>query len=176
MLARFFSRQGEVAFYTSLIGVGATLSLALAFIMSLGCISSAQAQTTFGSITGVVTDPSGAAIPNAQITVVNQNTGLTRRQSTAVTGVYTVPDLSPGTYRVRIEGKGFTGQERQGVALDANHVVTVDVQLAVGAATAQVDVEGAVPIITTETPTTSFVKTDTQLLDTAVQVRQEIGR
>jgi hypothetical protein len=67
-----------------------------------------SAQTTFGSITGVVTDPSGAAVPSAQITVVNQDTGLTRHQTTAVTGVYTVPDLAPGTYRVRFEGKGFS--------------------------------------------------------------------
>ena len=71
------------------------------------------AQTTFGSITGVVTDPSGAAVPNAQITVVNQDTGFTRRQTTGVTGVYTVPDLVPGTYRVRCEGKGFNAQERR---------------------------------------------------------------
>jgi hypothetical protein len=135
-------------------------------------VRSASAQTTFGSITGVVTDPSGAAVPNAQITVVNQDTGFTRRQSTAVTGVYTVPDLAPGSYRVRIEGKGFNPQERQGVLLDANHVVTVDIQLAVGMATTQVDVQGTVPIITTETATTSFVKTDAQLLDSAVNVRQ----
>src|SRR5215467_12442700 len=172
MLARFFRCQGSSAAYTSFRGLAAAVSLAATFLLALGCVPSAQGQTTFGSITGVVSDPSGAAIPNTQITVVNQNTGLTRRQSTAVTGVYTVPDLSPGTYRVRIEGKGFNGQERQGVIVDANHVVTVDVQLEVGVATTQVEVEGTVPIITTETATTSFVKTDTQLLDTAVQVRQ----
>jgi len=80
--------------------------------------------------------------------------------------------LPPGTYRVRVEGKGFDAQERQGVVLNANHIVTVDVQLAVGVSTTQVQVEGTVPIITTETATTSFVKTETQLLDTAVQVRQ----
>ena len=84
----------------------------------------------------------------------------------------TVPDVVPGTYRVRIESKGFNPQEKQGVLLDANHVVTVDVQLTVGASTTQVEVQGTVPIITTETSTTSYVKTDTQLLDTAVLVRQ----
>src|SRR5205823_10384277 len=89
-----------------------------------------------------------------------------------VTGVYTVPDLVPGAYRLRVEAKGFNTQERQGVLLDANHVVTVDVKLTVGVATTQVEVQGTVPIITTETSTTSYVKTDTQLLDTAVLVRQ----
>jgi hypothetical protein len=147
-------------------------TVAAAFLWALVCFHSAPAQTTFGSITGVVTDPSGAAVPNAQITVVNQDTGFTRRQTTSVAGVYTVPDVVPGTYRVRVEGKGFNTQEKQGVVLDANHVVTVDVQLTVGVATTQVEVQGTVPIITTETATTSFVKTDTQLLDTAVMVRQ----
>src|SRR5690349_25130418 len=115
------------------------------FLWALAGLGSAFAQTTFGSITGVVTDPSGAAVPNAQITVVNQDTGFTRRQSSAVTGVYTVSDLVPGTYRVRIEGKGFNPQEKQGVVLDANHVVTVDVQLTVGAASTEVEVHGTVP-------------------------------
>src|SRR5437764_6050900 len=93
---------------------------------------SANAQTTFGSITGVVTDPTGAAVPNAQITVVNQDTGFTRRQLTGTTGVYTVPDLVPGPYRVRVEGNGFAVQETKNVLLDANHVVTVDIHLTVG--------------------------------------------
>ncbi len=73
---------------------------------------------------------------------------------------------------MRFEGSGFDPQERQGVLLDANHVVTVDIQLAVGTSTTQVDVQGTVPIITTETATTSYVKTDAQLLDSAVNVRQ----
>jgi len=152
---------------------GSSASIIVAIILCASiCVPSAVAQSIAGSITGVVTDASGAAVPNAQITVVNQDTGFTRRQSSAVTGVYTVPDLAPGTYRVRIEGKGFNAQERQGVLLDANHVVTVDVQLAVGMAATQVEVQGTVPVITTETATTSYVKTDVQLLESAVNVRQ----
>lgn len=132
----------------------------------------AAAQTTFGSITGVITDPSGAAVPSAEVTVVNQDTGFTRRRSTSNTGVFTVPDLVPGTYRVRAERNGFTPQEKQGVLLDANHVVTVDFQFTVGAATTRIEVQASVPIITTETSATSYVKTDTELQDTAVLVRQ----
>src|SRR5438445_6421913 len=113
------------------------LVIAAAFFALL-CIQSAKAQTTFGSITGVVTDASGAAVPNAKITVVNQDTGFTRRQSTAAAGVYTVSDLVPGTYRVVIEGKGFNTVEKRVIPLDANHVVTVDAQLAIGTATTQV--------------------------------------
>jgi hypothetical protein len=132
----------------------------------------ASAQTTFGSITGVVTDPSGAAVPRVQITAINQDTGLTRRQASTATGVYTVTDLPPGTYRVRFEATGFNSEEKESVLLDANHVVTVDARLVVGTATTKVEVQGSVPIITTETATTSYVKTDAQLLESAVNVRQ----
>ena len=129
----------------------------------------APAQTT--SVRLPVSSPikAGRPFPNAQITVVNQDTGFTRRQSTAATGVYTVSDLAPGTYRVPHRRQADSILRRnKAYSLDANHVVTVDVQLTIGSATTQVDVQGTVPIITTETSTTSYVKTDAQLLDTAV--------
>ena len=147
-------------------------AIALALLGTLLCFHSARAQTTFGSITGVVTDPSGAAVPDAQISVTNEQTGFTRRQSTGAGGVFTVPDLIPGSYKVRIEKNGFNAQEKPDVPLDANHVVTVDVQLTVGSTNTQVEVQGTVPVINTETATTSYVKTDTQLLDSAAMVRQ----
>jgi hypothetical protein len=134
--------------------------------------SPAGGQTTFGSITGVVTDPTGAAVPGAAITVVNQDTGFKRRELTSASGVFSAPDLLPGTYRVLAESNGFGPQERQGVALDANHVVNIDFHLTVGTTSTQIDVQGAAPVINTETSTSSFVKVDTQLLDTALLVRQ----
>src|SRR5690242_2734376 len=91
MLAAFLRQSRSSASATGFpavadIALPATRSAALlptvvaAFLCALVCFQSAPAQTTFGSITGVVTDPSGAAVPNAQITVVNQDTGFTRRQ------------------------------------------------------------------------------------------------
>ena len=142
-------------------------------LVSCLCLApAAYGQTTFGSITGVITDSSGAAVPKATVTAINEDTGFTRSDSSAVSGVFTIADLHPGTYRVRVEGKGFNLQERQGIALDANHVVNVDFQLSVGTSTTQVDVQAVAPIINSETSTTSFVKLTTQLLDTALLVRQ----
>jgi hypothetical protein len=71
-----------------------------------------------------------------------------------------------------VDGKGFSPQERQGVTLDANHTVNLDFQLSVGIASTAVEVQAHASIINTETSTTSFVKVDTQLLDTALLVRQ----
>lgn len=150
----------------------ALLAVLIGALASLHLPSPASAQTTFGSITGVVTDPSGGAVPRASVTVVNQDTGFTRSDLTSANGVFSVTDLLPGTYRVRVEGKGFSSQERQGVSLSANHVVNVDFSLSVGATATQIDVQGAPPLINTETSTTSFVKIDTQMLDTALLVRQ----
>jgi hypothetical protein len=142
------------------------------FFWLLCLAPSAPAQTTFGSITGVVIDSSGAAIPKAAVTATNADTGFSRKDFSAVSGVFNIADLLPGTYIVRVEANGFSSQERQGVALDANHVVNVDFRLSVGTAATQVDVQAAASVINTETSTTSFVKLTTQLLDTALLVRQ----
>src|SRR5437764_9033702 len=83
-------------------------------LATLSLPSPVRAQTTFGSITGVVTDPSSAAVPRAAVTVVNRDTGFTRSDVTSGSGVFSINDLLPGTYRVRVEGKGFSAQERSG--------------------------------------------------------------
>jgi hypothetical protein len=145
---------------------------ALAILFGMVFAVPSRAQTTFGSITGVVTDPSGAAVPAANITVVNQETAFKRSDHTSQSGVFSISDLNPGMYTVRVERDGFSTQEKRDVALDANHVVNVDFQLTVGATATQVEVTGTASLINTETSTGSFVKVDTQLLDTAVLVRQ----
>src|SRR5689334_17474570 len=110
----------------------ALLALLIGALANLYLPSYVDAQTTFGSITGVVSDPSGAAVPRATVTVVNQDTGFSRSDQTSGSGVFSIADLLPGTYRVSVNGKGFSVQEKQGVALDANHVVNVDFHLTVG--------------------------------------------
>src|SRR5690349_16738530 len=90
---------------------------------------SAVGQTTFGSITGTVTDQTGAVITRADVTVINENTAFERKVQTTESGVFNVPNLAVGSYRVRIEAQGFRGYQQSGLALNANQVVSVDVQL-----------------------------------------------
>src|SRR5437588_520116 len=107
--------------------------------MLLVCLGKpVAAQTTFGSITGTVTDKSSAVIPGAGVTVTNEATGFSRRVLSGRDGVYTVPDLLPGTYRLEAEAKGFSSVQRSGLVLDANRVVNVDVQMTVGAASERI--------------------------------------
>ena len=135
----------------------------------------AFAQSTFGSITGTVTDPTAARIAGARVTVTNQDTGVSRKADAGADGVYSITNLLPGTYRVQIEASGFNLLERSGIVLDANRVVNVDAQLAVGTPSTKMEVEAAAPIINTETATTSFVKPANEIVDTPLLMRQSHG-
>jgi hypothetical protein len=110
-----------------------------------------QAQSTFGSITGVVTDPSGGVTPGAEVTVTNLGTGSARKVTTGSTGVFNVPNLDVGTYTVRVTAKGFATYERTGLNLESNQVLNVNVELAVGSVSSVVEVQAPSPTITTET-------------------------
>jgi hypothetical protein len=134
-----------------------------------------SAQSTFGSLTGTVSDQSGAIIPNAQVTVTNQDTGVARKAKTTADGIYTIPDLQPGMYRVQVEAGGFGILERTGIALDANRVVNVDAVLTVGSSTTKVNVEAAAPVINTETAATAYVKLANEIADTPLLMRQSHG-
>src|SRR5881227_2957682 len=108
----------------------ANRSLRILLVLCLLALPAA-AQTTFGSITGTLTDQTGSVIPGAHVTVINEGTGAERRVDTADTGVFNAPNLSVGTYRVRIEAQGFRGYTRTGLSLNANQVINVDTQLTV---------------------------------------------
>src|SRR2546427_445159 len=120
-------------------------------------------QTTSGSITGSVTDQTGAVIPGATVTVTNEGTGVERKVASTDQGVFNVSNLEVGVYRVKIETPGFRGQERTGVVLNANQVLNINVQLTVAPSTTEVEVVGAATAIDTETSTLAYVKTSREL-------------
>ena len=146
-----------------------TIVLAVSLVCFAGKVNS---QSTFGSITGAVSDPAGTAVPNSRITVTNEDTGVSRKANAGADGVYAVTDLLPGRYRVQIEATGFSLLERKGIVLDANRVVNVDGQLAVGSSTTKIEVEATAPMINTETSATNFVKTANEIADTPLLMRQ----
>src|SRR3974390_3182363 len=79
-------------------------------VLMAGCIW-AQAET--GQITGTVTDPTGAAVPGARVTVRSAATGSVRTVDTSPEGTYTVTNLLPAEYRIAVEAAGFTKVERR---------------------------------------------------------------
>ncbi len=113
-----------------------------------------NAQVGSSTITGRVTDPTGAVVPRVNVSIVQVDTNF---QFTAVTnddGLFRVPSLSPGTYRITFEGAGFKKVIREGVDLRAGDVLAVDTALQVGNITESVEVTGAAPLLETETSAT----------------------
>jgi hypothetical protein len=101
----------------------------------------AWAQDT-GSITGTVTDPTGAAVPNAEVVVASPDHGIDRHTVTNSSGDYNVSALPGGTYDVSVTVQGFKKYQAKGVKLDVAQKARVDVGLQVGAATTEIVVEG----------------------------------
>ena len=123
------------------------LSLALAACMS----TTAAAQSVYGSIIGTVTDPTGAFVPNATVTVTDPSKGTTVTVQTNTSGQYSVQHLISDVYSVTIDAPGFAKVTRQNVQVYVDTAPKVDVQLATGAAAAQtVEVTAAEPLLQTD--------------------------
>ena len=137
-------------------------------------VCSAVAQTTFGAITGTVTDATGAVIGGATVSVLNERTGIQRLLTTSDTGVYFAPNLDPGIYSVRIAKEGFRGYQKTGMHLAANQVINVDTRLVVSSAVTTVNVVGVYGAeLNTQTPTLNNVIPSTQLEQLPIITRQK---
>ena len=102
--------------------------------------SMASAQAVYGSILGTITDPSGAAVPNAKITVIDQRKGTSDSTTTNDSGNYSVTHLIPDTYTVQVEAPGFKRLEFKDVIVNADASSDVNGQFQVGSNTEQVEV------------------------------------
>src|SRR5438067_25911 len=97
----------------------------------------ASGQAVYGSIIGTVTDPSGAAVPNAKVTVSNERKGTSETTTTNADGNYSVTHLIPDTYSVRAEAPGFKVVETKSVVVSVDNASRVDQQFQVGGTTDQ---------------------------------------
>ena len=105
---------------------------------------------SLGVIQGVVGDDSGAVIPGASVNVVNVATGVENATQTNEVGLYTVPGLNPGEYRVTAVAEGFAPTERTGLRLEVGQTARVDFRLTVGSVTEVVEVSAAAQLIQSE--------------------------
>jgi hypothetical protein len=109
-----------------------------------------QGQAIYGSIYGQVTDPTGAAIPNATITIADETKGTSVQATTNAQGEYLVEHLIPDVYDITATASGFQTQENKGVQLSADTSPKVDLKLQLGTATATVEVTSEVPQLKTD--------------------------
>jgi len=109
-----------------------------------------QAQFTDGDIAGTVTDPSGAAIIGATVTISNLQTGQVEKTQTDKIGYFRVPHLPPGTYQVRVQASGFKVTVLNDVAVNASATTPADAKLLVGTANETVEVIASAVLVQTE--------------------------
>ena len=117
------------------------LILSTAFIVPLALFG----QRTTSSISGTITDPTGAVVPGAGVVATQISTGTTTRVKANTEGFYILTDLSPGIYRLRVEQAGFATYIQEGIVLQVDRPVTLDVTLHVGSQTQAITISGAAP-------------------------------
>ncbi|HEX8710640.1 MAG TPA: TonB-dependent receptor, partial [Terracidiphilus sp.] len=111
----------------------------------------------YGTISGAISDPSGAMVPSATVTATQTATGRTTTISSSREGLYVFPSLLPTEYSITVTAPGFETYTQMGVVLQANQAITVNVSIRVGAAAQTVSVTGDAPQVDTTTGTLSQV-------------------
>jgi len=139
----------------------------LAFALLLA-MPSAQAQLIQGSLTGNVTDSTQAAIPGANVTLTNENTGGTRTASTNEVGLYLFQSIPSGSYTVEVQSDGFQTSRQTGITVSNNSVARSDVILEVGQVTEVVEVTAETATLQTDTAQVAQTVTETQLKNVPV--------
>ena len=128
-----------------------------------------------GALTGQVTDPTGAAIPNAQVAVTSTATGATSHTVTGSQGFYNVPFLAPGEYQISVDASGFKKYTQTGINVLTAETMTVNVNMALGAETASVTVHADAALLDTGDASTGEVMTADELEDLPSNGRTPLG-
>ena len=132
----------------------------------------ATAQIDSGSIVGAIRDPSGAAVPNATITLTNDATGVARTTATNTSGEYQFAAVTPGTYSVKAVGKGFSAQIEKNIEIHVQSRPSIDFVLKVGDITEVVQVESQAPLLQTQSADVGGVVQEKQIRDLPLNGRR----
>jgi outer membrane receptor protein involved in Fe transport len=139
------------------------LQFCLVFFSLFVLVLSATAQVQNGQFTGTITDPSGASIANAKVSAVNLATNLSVTATTNATGLYSLKELPPGTYKITAEASGFRTSTNADVALNAGTIARVDFRMQLGQTREIVEVTGEAAAVNTEDSKLAGTVTSTQI-------------
>jgi hypothetical protein len=139
--------------------------IAIAITLFLGLPLAVYGQVAQAQLTGTVTDPSGASIPNASVTLTNTDTQVGTTIQTTSAGGYIFDFVNPGNYSLTVKASGFRAITQAGIHLDPNQVARIDVALQVGATTQSVEVVAAAPLLQTQTAAVGAVVSNTLVAD-----------
>jgi len=133
----------------------AAIRIALLTVVLTGCLLSlpAMAQSTAGRVLGSITDSTGASVAGATVVITDVQRGTSRTLTTDDAGAYAAPDLTPGTYKIHVEAKGFKSVERPNVVIEVATDVRADFALQTGQVSETVVVNEEVPLLNTTSAT-----------------------
>lgn len=150
----------------------------LILLLSAVCCTpgaNAQLAVTTATLTGVVTDSTGAVIPHARVTLTSTDVGVVRMYTTTAEGFYSFTQLPPSTYQLKVEVQGFTSYLQIGISLDAGQSATQDVTLKLGNVTQQVVVTSAAPMINTTNANVAAEVDSKQIVELPLNDRNVYG-
>ncbi len=122
-------------------------------------------------LTGIVTDKTGAVVPDASVVLTNPATGITRTTQSGGTGLYDISGLNPATYNLKVTAKGFETFQENGVVVNVSQTFRHDVQLTVGAASETVTVEADALAVQTDSNVVSTLISSEQISEIATENR-----
>jgi len=112
-----------------------------------------RAQLAGGTLTGVISDKSGAVISDAKVVIKNTDNGQIREVTTNASGLYIAPNLLPGPYEVKVTAAGFTGAEQKGIVLNVGMEQALNITLQVGQVSQMIEVSDLTPAVETTSST-----------------------
>lgn len=139
--------------------------LCLSLLLVLSLASTLSAQEITGTLSGTVTDSSGAAVPGAKVTALRVESGLKRETSSSDAGIFFFNNLPVGTYKLTIEKAGFKSTESASIGVHVNDKIDLEFKLQVGQVTDKVVVSGQAPLLQTETAELSSLIGSQQIND-----------
>src|SRR5712692_9012078 len=142
---------------------GKRIALLLACLAISTHIHFVLAQSTTGTISGTVTDPSGAAIPSAKVTATEVATNISRSAQPAPDGSYSILFLPVGTYRLEVNATGFKKFEQTGIVLEVNRNARVDAALQLGSMSETVEVKADAAMVETGVPSLGLTVTSREI-------------
>lgn len=166
------SRNCQKRCSTGLLGVVMGMTL-MCVGFSLLAAPAAYGQA-FGTISGNVTDPSGAVVPGVKVTATETGTGFTRSVVSESNGQYVIPNLRPTQYTLAVEAKGFGNFVQKNITLLANQSATVDIRLQLGSGIQTVSVTGSAPLVNTTTQTLSDVVGEERMVELPLNGRNAV--
>lgn len=135
------------------------------YVLCMGLLCGLSAHSQEAQLSGLITDASGAVVPQASVALLNQDTGVKYQSESNGAGIYAFPFVKPGPYAVTAEKAGFKTISRTGIKLDVSQNARIDFNLALGLTNQVVQVTSSAPLVNTSDATVSEVITGKQVVD-----------